>query len=91
VPVRLRQEAKEVPAEARLMPPDDWKSDARSKCGKRIGVDPTTSCDLQYADDEREFLQAMAAYQKRFKRRFPTLKETLDVLKSLGYRKESKA
>jgi hypothetical protein len=51
-----------------------------------------TSYSLSYdgsdmTDDETEFLRAMAAYQKRFGRRFPTWLEALHVLRCLGYRK----
>ncbi len=38
-------------------------------------------------DDDTEFLLAIAAYQKRFGRRYPTWREVLTVLRSLGYRK----
>jgi hypothetical protein len=38
-------------------------------------------------DDEAEFLRAMAAYQERTGRKFPTWSEALAVLKGLGYRK----
>ena len=38
-------------------------------------------------EDETEFLLAMAAYQKRFQRRYPTWLEVLNVLRCLGYRK----
>jgi len=37
--------------------------------------------------DETEFLLAVASYQKRFKRRYPTWLEVLHVLRCLGYRK----
>lgn len=37
--------------------------------------------------DEMEFLLAMLAYQKRFRRRFPTWREVLNVARCLGYRK----
>ncbi|WP_422924460.1 hypothetical protein [Singulisphaera sp. PoT] len=43
--------------------------------------------DRAYEDDEREFIAAMADYQARTGKRFPTLSETLAVLKSLGYRR----
>ena len=38
-------------------------------------------------DDETEFLLAVAAYQKRFDRRYPTWREVLTILRCLGYRK----
>ena len=37
--------------------------------------------------DEWEFLQAIAAYQKRWNRRYPSWREVLHVLRCLGYRK----
>ena len=37
--------------------------------------------------DEWEFMQAMERYQRIHKRRFPSWREVLMVLKSLGYRK----
>ena len=36
---------------------------------------------------EWEFMQAMERYQRVHKRRFPSWREVLMVLKSLGYRK----
>jgi hypothetical protein len=38
-------------------------------------------------DDDTEFLRAIAAYQKRFGRRYPTWLEVLTVVRCLGYRK----
>jgi hypothetical protein len=38
-------------------------------------------------DDDTEFLLAIASYQKRFGRRYPTWLEVLNVLRCLGYRK----
>ena len=43
--------------------------------------------DRCYEEDEEEFLRAMAAYQARTGRRFPTWTEALSVLKGLGYAK----
>jgi hypothetical protein len=37
--------------------------------------------------EETELLLAMAAYQKRFCRRYPTWREVLHVVRCLGYRK----
>jgi hypothetical protein len=37
--------------------------------------------------DELEFLKAMERYQRRMRRRYPTWREVLAVLHSLGYRK----
>ena len=38
-------------------------------------------------DDETEFVLAVASYQKRFARRYPTWREVLNILRCLGYRK----
>jgi hypothetical protein len=40
-----------------------------------------------YSDDEREFLQAMDRYKRKACRPYPTWREVLRVLLSLGYRK----
>lgn len=40
-----------------------------------------------FTPDETEFLLAMLAYQKRFRRRYPTWREVLFVACCLGYRK----
>jgi hypothetical protein len=40
-----------------------------------------------YTDDEREFLLAMDHYKRTQRRPYPTWREVLRVLKSLGYRK----
>jgi hypothetical protein len=42
-------------------------------------------------DDEVEFLLAVASYQKRFQRRYPTWLEVLNILRCLGYRKSAEA
>jgi len=38
-------------------------------------------------DEEWAFLKAVAAYQKRWNRRYPSWREILHVLKCVGYRK----
>jgi hypothetical protein len=42
-------------------------------------------CD--YTDEEREFLVALERYRQSRHRRFPSCREILQVIKSLGYRK----
>jgi len=37
--------------------------------------------------DELEFLMAMERFQRKYHRRYPTWREILFVLRSLGYRK----
>jgi len=53
---------------------------------KLRGMDPVTT-EIDYSDAELEFLKAVEEYKKRYDRRFPTLHELLQVLKSLGYAK----
>ena len=40
-----------------------------------------------FTDEEREFIVAMDYYKRTHRRPFPTWREVLGVLKSLGYRK----
>ena len=42
-------------------------------------------------DEEWEFLKAMEAYQRRWRRRYPSWRETLYVLHCVGYRKVAPA
>ena len=55
--------------------------------GRTEGKHPATSMD-PLDPDEWEFVQAVDRYKKARKRPFPALSELLQVLKSLGYRKE---
>lgn len=43
--------------------------------------------DVQYSDEEREFLMAVQAYKEKNRRPNPTWREVLHILRSLGYRK----
>jgi hypothetical protein len=61
---------------------------ARQKSGRRRFVDPTT-CERDYSTDELEFMNAIAEYKRVSGRAFPTWSEVLEVLHSLGYRKQS--
>jgi len=40
-----------------------------------------------YSDEERDFILAMERYRRVRRRRFPSCREVLAVLKSLGYRR----
>lgn len=42
-----------------------------------------------YTDEEREFLLAIDRYKRVARRPYPTWREVLRVLHSLGYRKQS--
>ena len=59
---------------------------ARLADGRRRRVDPTT-CERDYSADELEFMGAMQRYKAGTGRMFPTLSETLEVLRGLGYEK----
>ncbi len=45
---------------------------------------------IDYAEDELEFMMAMDKYKRENRRPFPTCSEVLQVLKSLGYTKAKK-
>ncbi|HZT79616.1 MAG TPA: hypothetical protein VFA26_05325 [Gemmataceae bacterium] len=56
--------------------------------GRRCGVGcEQTHVGADYSDEEREFIQAMERYRRLRRRPFPTCREVLEVLRSLGYRK----
>ena len=60
---------------------------------KKLGIG-TYSENFQgstYSDEEWAFIQAMAVYQKRWRRRFPSYREVLFVARCLGYRKVAPA
>jgi hypothetical protein len=57
--------------------------------GKRNMYETGTCDETYYTDDEFEFLKAMDHYKQEHDRRFPTYHEVLQVLKSLGYHKET--
>lgn len=63
---------------------------ARSAAGRsrRRMIDPTT-CEREYAAEELEFMQALDHYKRTSGRMFPTCSEILEVVKSLGYRREA--
>lgn len=48
------------------------------------------STDMPYSSEEFEFIQAVEAYKKQNKVKFPTFSEILAVAKALGYRKVEK-
>jgi hypothetical protein len=54
---------------------------------RRRKIDPTT-CERQYDPEELEFMQALDHYKRSSGRMFPTCSEVLEVVRSLGYRKE---
>ena len=58
----------------------------RTDLGIRRRIDPATT-DIDYTIEEIEFFRAMQEYKEVNHRPFPTLKETLEVLMKIGYRK----
>ena len=54
--------------------------------GRRRKIDPTT-CERDYSNDEREFMQAVEEYKRQSGRSFPTCSEILEVVRGLGYSK----
>jgi hypothetical protein len=62
----------------------------RAKVNRRRQIDPTT-CERDYTPDEIEFMQAMDEYKRRNGRMFPTCSEILEVVRDLGYTKQSLA
>ena len=62
-------------------------SRAAVRHGRRRMIDPTT-CERDYQPEEVEFMQALDLYKRASGRMFPTCSEVLEVLKSLGYRRE---
>jgi hypothetical protein len=59
----------------------------RRKVERRRQIDPTT-CERDYTSEEIEFMRAMDEYKRRAGRQFPTWSEVLEVLKSLGYKRD---
>ena len=60
-------------------------STVRKRVRRRI--DPTT-CERDYTYDEVEFMNALSQYKTQTGRMFPTCGEILEVVRSLGYRKQ---
>jgi len=60
----------------------------RRKVQRRRQIDPTT-CERDYSDPEIEFMQALDAYKRRSGRMFPTCSEILEVIRDLGYVRQS--
>ena len=56
----------------------------RRKTNRRRQIDPTT-CERDYSGDEIEFMQALDEYKRNNGRMFPTCSEILEVVRSLGY------
>src|SRR5262245_2419159 len=79
-------------AASRIHRPSPVTSSKRPMSTKR-NARTTVGCEetypgWDYTDDELEFLMAMDRFRRDNRRRFPTCRDTLRVLLSLGYRKQ---
>ncbi len=66
------------------------KLERREKVSRRRQIDPTT-CERDYTEQEVEFMNALDDYKRKSGRMFPTCSEVLEVIRSLGYTKQSPA
>ena len=66
------------------------KLERRVKVNRRRQIDPTT-CERNYTADEIEFMNSLDDYKRLSGRMFPTCSEILEVLRKLGYEKQSPA
>ncbi len=64
------------------------KAERRVKVPRRRQIDPTT-CEREYTPEEIEFMHAMDAYKRSSGRMFPTCSEVLEVIRNLGYEKQT--
>jgi len=60
----------------------------REKVNRRRQIDPTT-CERDYSVEEVEFMQALDDYKRKSGRMFPTCSEMLEVIRDLGYVKQT--
>jgi len=65
------------------------KANTTRSQGVRVAPERKQAESGEMSDDQYEFMMAMAAYKEDNHRNYPTWTEALEVLKSLGYRKES--
>jgi hypothetical protein len=64
------------------------QGERREKVARRRQIDPTT-CEREYSVDEIEFMHALDAYKRANGRMFPTCSEILEVIRGLGYVRQS--
>ena len=60
----------------------------RQKVARRRQIDPTT-CERDYTNEEIEFMHALDDYKRRSGRMFPTCSEILEVMRDLGYSRQT--
>ena len=66
------------------------KPERRVRKDRRRRIDPTTF-EKQYTDDEIEFMHALDEYKRANGRMFPTCSEILEVVRALGYARQTPA
>lgn len=66
---------------------DKIRSLQQRGAGKRLSKERKSAESGEMNDAQNELLEAVQDWQKRYKRRFPTWTEILDIFKGLGYRK----
>ena len=72
---------------AAILPEQERRVSPRRKVERRRQIDPTT-CERDYTNDEIEFMRAMDDYKRKAGRQFPTWSEVLEVIKSMGYKRD---
>ena len=70
-----------------ICPDQERRVGPRRKVERRRQIDPTT-CERDYTTDEIEFMRAMDEYKRKAGRQFPTWSEVLEVVKSMGYKRD---
>lgn len=70
-----------------ICPEPDRRVAPRRKVERRRQIDPTT-CERDYTNDEIEFMRAMDDYKRKAGRQFPTWSEVLEVVRSMGYKRD---
>jgi hypothetical protein len=73
-------------AEPKKPAASEARPERRAKKERRRRIDPTTF-EKQYTDDEMEFMNAMQRFKESSGKSFPTYREVLKVVMSLGYRR----
>jgi hypothetical protein len=76
-----------VVAGTAICPDQERRVAPRRKVERRRQIDPTT-CERDYTADEIEFMRAMDEYKRKAGRQFPTWSEVLEVVKSMGYKRD---
>jgi hypothetical protein len=74
-------------ANVSICPEQERRVGPRRKVERRRQIDPTT-CERDYTTDEIEFMRAMDDYKRKAGRQFPTWSEVLEVVKSMGYKRD---